>query len=94
LTFALFPAGRTIISFTPAPKETTAPKEMTAPQTVKLTEEQIQRDIELINRHAEELNREALDVLSYQWPGFNEEKLREMEAINHQAAEHNKELNV
>ena len=46
------PVGRTIIAFTPVP----AVKE-------RMTEEQ---EIELINRNAERLNAEAMDVLSYQ----------------------------
>jgi hypothetical protein len=55
--------------------------------------EAAKREKEYINSHAEELNKEALDVLSYQWPGFSEEKLREMESINRHAAELNKGLN-
>ena len=46
------PAGRTIIVFTPAP----AIKK-------KMTEAE---EIEYINRNAESLNKEAMDVLSYQ----------------------------
>ncbi len=46
------PAGRTIIAFTPV----SAGKE-------RMSEE---REMELINRNAERLNREAMDVLSYQ----------------------------
>jgi len=59
--------------------------------SVKMTEAQ---EIELINRHADELNREAMDVLKYQWPDFSEEKLQEMILINRQAAEHNAQLNA
>jgi hypothetical protein len=44
------PAGRAVIAFTP----------------VETREKSEARDIELINRHAERLNREALDVLSFQ----------------------------
>ncbi|GBU28407.1 hypothetical protein R84B8_01965 [Treponema sp. R8-4-B8] len=57
-----------------------------------LREQQKARDIEIINQYAEELNREAMDVLSYQWPGFSEAQLREMEFVNRQAAELNKEF--
>jgi len=74
------PVGRTIIAFTPAP-------------AVKKTMSEAE-EIELINRNAEYLNKEAMDVLSYQWPGFSEEKLREMEFVNRQAAELNKELDL
>jgi hypothetical protein len=86
------PTGATIITFTPASQKTTAPKETTAPQKVELTEEQRQREREYINLHAERLNKEAMDVLSYQWPGFNEEKLQQLIAINRQAAELNEEM--
>jgi hypothetical protein len=48
-----------------------------------------EREKEYINRNAERLNKEAMDVLSYQWPGFSEEKLREMESVNSQARELN-----
>jgi hypothetical protein len=44
------PAGPVILTFTP----------------VETREKPEARDIELINRHAERLNREALDVLSFQ----------------------------
>jgi hypothetical protein len=44
------PEGRAILTFTPAP-------------AVKSSEA---RDIEIINKNAERLNREAMDVLSYQ----------------------------
>jgi ABC-type multidrug transport system fused ATPase/permease subunit len=74
------PAGATIITFTPA-------------SIVKRKNTEAE-EIELINRHADELNKEAMDVLSYQWPGFSEEKLREMESINRQAKELNKELDL
>jgi hypothetical protein len=60
--------------------------EAAAPKTVQLTEEQIQRERECFRRHADELNREAMEVLSHQWPGFNEEKLQQLIAINRQAA--------
>jgi hypothetical protein len=43
------PAGRAVLAFTP----------------VKTGVKAEARDIELINRHAERLNREALDVLSF-----------------------------
>jgi hypothetical protein len=46
------PAGATIITFTPA-------------SSVKRRNTEAE-EIELINRHADELNKEALDVLSYQ----------------------------
>jgi hypothetical protein len=46
------PAGRAILTFTPA---STAREKMSEAQ-----------EIELINRNAERLNREALDVLSFQ----------------------------
>jgi hypothetical protein len=59
---------------------------------VELTEEQIKRERECFRLHADELNREAMDVLSYQWPGFNEEKLQQLIAINRQAAELNQEM--
>ncbi len=49
-----FPVGRTILTFTPAP---VVPREQ---------EKSEARDIELINQNAERLNREALDVLSFQ----------------------------
>jgi hypothetical protein len=45
-------------------------QETKTPQKVELTEEQIRRDKELYALHAEELNREAMDVLSYQVPIF------------------------
>jgi hypothetical protein len=48
------PAGRTFLTFTPA----SAVRE-------RIPEAQ---EIELINRNAERLNREALDVLSFQSP--------------------------
>jgi len=48
------PAGQVIITFTPA---------STAAEASERSEA---RDIELINRNAERLNREALDVLSFQ----------------------------
>ena len=48
------PAGRTIIAFTPVP----AKKDDTTGYNA--------RDLELINLNAEQLNEEALDVLSYQ----------------------------
>jgi hypothetical protein len=49
------PTGRTILTFTPAPAEAAAPP------GAKYTEAQL-REIECINRHAEELNREAMEV--------------------------------
>jgi len=48
------PTGPVILSFTPA---------QTLPKTSEKSEE---RDIELFKLHAERLNAEALDVLSYQ----------------------------
>ena len=47
------PTGSVILTFTPVKNE----------KKQKMTE---MEEIELINRHAEELNREALDALSYQ----------------------------
>ena len=44
------PAGRTIIAFTPAKAEANP----------RMTEEE---ELELINKHADELNAEAMDVL-------------------------------
>ena len=55
------PAGRTIIAFTPA----SAGKE-------RMSEEQ---EKELFRLHADELNAEAMDVLSYQIPIFEEDGL-------------------
>jgi hypothetical protein len=46
------PAGTVILTFTPA----------------EAAEKSEARDIERINRHAERLNREALDVLSFHGP--------------------------
>jgi len=54
------PAGRTIIAFTPAKAETKR----------KVTEAE---EIEYINRHANRLNAEAMDALSYQVPLWEEE---------------------
>ena len=48
------PVGRTIITFTPVPA---------IPEAIARSEA---RDAELINLNADRLNREALDVLSYQ----------------------------
>jgi hypothetical protein len=48
------PAGRTILAFTPVPAAIDASEQFAA------------RDIEIINRNAERLNQEALDVLSFQ----------------------------
>ena len=48
------PLGRTILTFTPA---------SAVREPVQRSEA---RDIEIINQNAEELNREAMDVLSYQ----------------------------
>ena len=48
------PIGQVILTFTPAKPST---------KTLEKSEE---RDIELFKLHAERLNREALDVLSYQ----------------------------
>jgi len=44
---------------------------------LSLKEQQKARDIELINLHAEELNREAMDVLKYQIPIFENEDSEE-----------------
>jgi hypothetical protein len=55
------PVGRTVIAFTPAP----AGKE-------RISEEQ---EKELFRLHADELNAEAMDVLSYQIPVFEEDGL-------------------
>jgi len=49
------PTGRTILTFTPA-------KSVKKPRMTEAEE------LELINRHADELNREAMDVFSYQVP--------------------------
>ena len=48
------PAGMAILTFTPAPIVT------------EVSERSDARDMELINRNAERLNRETLDVLSFQ----------------------------
>jgi hypothetical protein len=48
------PVGRAIITFTPVPG------------VIDDSELFVERDIELINRNAERLNQEALDVLSFQ----------------------------
>jgi hypothetical protein len=50
------PAGRTILTFTPAP----------AAAAQAVPEKSEARDIELFSQNAERLNREALDVLSFQ----------------------------
>jgi len=55
------PAGKTIIAFTPAG----------AKQKPRMTEVE---EMEQINRHAEELNREAMDALSYQVPLWDDEE--------------------
>ena len=53
------PAGRTIIAFTPVPeKKINTVSEISTKYNTQ--------DVELINQNAEQLNREALDVLSYQ----------------------------
>jgi hypothetical protein len=57
------PAGATIITFTPAPKETTVPSDAVSSATKQTKGE---RDKEIYTRYAEELNKEAMDVLSYQ----------------------------
>ena len=54
------PTGQVIFTFTPA-------KSVKKP---RMTEEE---ELELINRHADELNREAMDVLSYQVPLWEDE---------------------
>jgi len=51
------PTGQVILTFTPA--------HVAAP-AVKAAEKSEERDIELFKLHAERLNAEALDVLSYQ----------------------------
>ena len=55
------PAGRTILTFTPA----SAPAEKAADRPAGEA-----RDIEIINRNADRLNREMVDVLSYQESDF------------------------
>ena len=58
------PTGRTIITFTPASDQRSTDRRPDASaKTLVMTEAE---EIELINRNAEWLNREALDVLSYQ----------------------------
>ncbi|MCL2293255.1 MAG: hypothetical protein FWC36_00075 [Spirochaetes bacterium] len=53
------PTGKTILTFTPV-----AAGSMSA--TEKALERPEAQDMEIINRNAERLNREALDVLSFQ----------------------------
>ena len=53
------PAGKVIIAFTPIPKNKIS-------TSVDKTEKYNVRDLELINLNAEQLNSEALDVLSFQ----------------------------
>ena len=48
------PLGKTILTFTPVPS---------GREYIQRSEA---RDMEIINQNAEELNREAMDVLSYQ----------------------------
>jgi len=55
------PAGKVILSFTPA-------QNAKKPRMTELEE------LELINRHANELNREAIDALSYQAPLWDDEE--------------------
>jgi len=55
------PTGRTIIAFTPVKAEVKP----------RMTEEE---ELELINKHADELNAEAMDVLSYQVPLWDDEE--------------------
>jgi len=55
------PTGSVILSFTP-------------PQSVKKASMTDEEEIALINRHADELNREALDVLSYQVPLWDDDE--------------------
>ena len=58
------PAGRAILTFSPAGNlRASVPADCPAPAT---TEKSEMRDIERINRNVERLNREALDVLSFQ----------------------------
>ena len=55
------PAGRTILSFTPAPiVKTLSRGEALLQKAAQMTEEE---KIEQIDRHVDELNNEALDVL-------------------------------
>ena len=54
------PTGRTILTFTPA----LTPKKQRMPE---------QEELELINRYADELNKEAIDALSYQAPLWDDE---------------------
>ena len=65
------PVGRTIIAFTPAPE--IAPSKPLSVRKVTLTAEEKARDKELYSFHAEELNREAEDVLLYQVDIFEKE---------------------
>jgi len=58
------PVGRTIVAFTPVPKA--APSKSLTANKVTLTAKEEARDKELYSLHAEELNREAEDVLLYQ----------------------------
>ena len=55
------PTGRTILSFTPV-------------QTANKPGMTEQEELELINRHADELNREAIDALSYQAPLWDDKQ--------------------
>ena len=58
------PVGWTILAFTPASDQRPAAQDSAvSAKALKMTEAQ---EMELINRHADRLNREALDVLSYQ----------------------------
>jgi hypothetical protein len=54
------PAGPTVLTFTPAKKAADLRSEDQRPRMTEAEE------MEYINRNAERLNREALDVLSYQ----------------------------
>jgi hypothetical protein len=59
--FIEVPAGRTILTFTPVP----AKRRLSAMSKEEIAALEA-RDRELFELHAEELNAEALDVLSYQ----------------------------
>ena len=58
------PVGRVIVAFTPVPKA--VPSKSLSGSKVTLTAEEEAQDKELYAIHAEELNREAEDVLLYQ----------------------------
>jgi hypothetical protein len=58
------PAGRVTLAFTPE-GETRAGAPRDTPEYLR-RKARAWEDVEIINRHAEELNREAEDVLTYQ----------------------------